>query len=417
MYKYNLRKLLVSLVFAVSAFAVQGQDGGIQFINQSWAAIKAEAAKSGKLIFLDAFTSWCGPCKLMAANVFPLKEVGAVYNRNFINAAIDMEKGEGLALSKAYQVHYYPTYLFINAKGEVVHKVVGQTAAADFIQYGLNALSPENNLHYLEANYRGNEGNFDFVIRYLKALNAAYEKDRCDTVALNFLMKQDQAFWLHPESWQLIREYVNDPTSTVFMYLLNHQQTFEHYFGDAAVKDKIYETYLKWPARYVQYPANGRPWLDEKGFNAFLNQLQGSNYARKQEVAGLSRLTVYFGLHNWKSYALTVDDMLEHGLLSLAYPASDKLYSYAENIKRFGTGESYALKRAVDWAKMLTEKATGLDAGKKAAYLELYASLLEASGNTTLANATRKKIDEQALKKEQMAAPFQMLKPAGAKNK
>jgi uncharacterized protein YyaL (SSP411 family) len=59
-----------------------------------------KAKKENKLIFVDAYASWCGPCKLMVKNIFPLKTVGDYYNSHFINAKIDMEKGEGIELAK-----------------------------------------------------------------------------------------------------------------------------------------------------------------------------------------------------------------------------------------------------------------------------------------------------------------------------
>ena len=42
------------------------------------ASAKAKAEK--KLIFLDAYTKWCGPCKMMARDVFPQEKVGAFMN-------------------------------------------------------------------------------------------------------------------------------------------------------------------------------------------------------------------------------------------------------------------------------------------------------------------------------------------------
>ena len=47
------------------------------------------------MIFLDAYASWCGPCKMLQKNVFTKKAVGDFYNSKFINVKMDMEKGEG----------------------------------------------------------------------------------------------------------------------------------------------------------------------------------------------------------------------------------------------------------------------------------------------------------------------------------
>ena len=92
-----LRTLLIcSLLFCASAsFA-----GGIDFLhNKNWKEILAQAKKENKLIFLDAYTSWCGPCKHMQSEVFTDMAVGYYFNKNFINVKMDMEEGEGLQLS------------------------------------------------------------------------------------------------------------------------------------------------------------------------------------------------------------------------------------------------------------------------------------------------------------------------------
>lgn len=73
---------------------------GIKFGKQSFAKTLEQAKKENKLIFLDAFASWCGPCKLLDKNVFPKKEVGDYFNANFLNLHIDMEKGEGIEIAK-----------------------------------------------------------------------------------------------------------------------------------------------------------------------------------------------------------------------------------------------------------------------------------------------------------------------------
>ncbi|MGO4709461.1 thioredoxin family protein [Chryseobacterium sp. 2TAF14] len=112
--------ILSFLFLAAIAFAQ-----GIKFEEGNFKSILAKAKKENKLVFIDAYAVWCGPCKLMVKNIFPLKPVGDYYNANFVNAKIDMEKGEGIDLAKKYNVKVFPTYLFINGDGEEVHRTIG----------------------------------------------------------------------------------------------------------------------------------------------------------------------------------------------------------------------------------------------------------------------------------------------------
>lgn len=85
---------------------------------------------------MDAYTTWCGPCRYMSANVFTDQSVAEYYNAHFINLKMDMERGEGPTLSRRYSVMGYPTLLFINSNGEVKKRVMGGKKAAEFIALG-----------------------------------------------------------------------------------------------------------------------------------------------------------------------------------------------------------------------------------------------------------------------------------------
>jgi thioredoxin 1 len=111
-------------------------ESGIQFTTISFQEALKLAKKEKKNIFLDAYASWCGPCKMLKRNVFTQQEVGDFFNKNFINMAIDMEQGEGPQLAQKYRVQAYPTLLFINDKGEVVGNAVGYHKAEDLIAVG-----------------------------------------------------------------------------------------------------------------------------------------------------------------------------------------------------------------------------------------------------------------------------------------
>jgi len=107
-----MKKILI-IALMLFAGSVSAQEG-IQFFQGSWNEALAKAKAENKLIFVDIYTSWCGPCKLMAKDIFPLRSVGEKFNKNFINYKIDAEKGEGIMVAKTYKVNAYPTYLFVN---------------------------------------------------------------------------------------------------------------------------------------------------------------------------------------------------------------------------------------------------------------------------------------------------------------
>ena len=93
-----------------------------------------KAAKENKLAFVDCYTTWCGPCKLLAKNTFPDKELGAYFNQKFVSIQIDMEKGEGPDLQKKYDVSAYPTLLILDKDGNMLHKLMGYRDAQTLLK-------------------------------------------------------------------------------------------------------------------------------------------------------------------------------------------------------------------------------------------------------------------------------------------
>lgn len=135
----QLLSLCLVVLFTASSFTPANDDeskAGIQFTSARWADILKKAKAENKLIFLDAYASWCGPCKMLQKNVFTQKTVGDYFNKKFINVKMDMEKGEGPALAQMYPLEAYPTLLFINGNGRVVKKAIGYMSADDLIGVG-----------------------------------------------------------------------------------------------------------------------------------------------------------------------------------------------------------------------------------------------------------------------------------------
>lgn len=134
--------LLLTTGLLTSGLA-NAQNNTIKFENGTWEEIKARSAKENKLIFLDAYASWCGICKRMEKNVFSNDTVADYFNSNFINAKIDMESGEGIAIAKQYDVNVYPNLLFIDGQGKIIHRAVGGLRSHELIELAKDAQNPD----------------------------------------------------------------------------------------------------------------------------------------------------------------------------------------------------------------------------------------------------------------------------------
>lgn len=144
-----MRKFLFifTLIFAASVSGmaqtqVAQTDNTFNFFHGSFDQALKDAGKQKKLIFVDAYTSWCGPCKMMSNTTFKDKTAGEFFTSRFVSMKIDMEKDAGgPEFARKYGVSAYPTLFFINAKGEVVHKILGYTDAVRLVEEAKKALA------------------------------------------------------------------------------------------------------------------------------------------------------------------------------------------------------------------------------------------------------------------------------------
>jgi len=143
---------------------------GIRFFTGSWNDVLAEAKKQNKPVFVDIYTDWCGPCKLMAKQAFPDAKVGEKFNANFISYQIDAEKGEGIELAKKYVVTAYPTSLYVSASGELIHRAIGYggiKGLMDEADKAIAAANDPNPLSVMEKQYEGGRRDAEFMKKYL----------------------------------------------------------------------------------------------------------------------------------------------------------------------------------------------------------------------------------------------------------
>ena len=129
--------LLVTLLaasFTESKESKNDGDTGIRFEKMTLAQAKKKAIETGKIIFIDCYTDWCGPCKRMAATAFKDDRVGKLYNSSFINLKVEMEKdADGPEIARMYQIKAYPTLLMIDGKGNLIKQAIGMQSADQLI--------------------------------------------------------------------------------------------------------------------------------------------------------------------------------------------------------------------------------------------------------------------------------------------
>lgn len=234
--------LLLALLVSGIVFGADAQNRSINFEDtQVWKQIVKKAKKEKKLIFVDCYTSWCGPCKMLAKDVFTQDSVADFYNENFVNAKFDMEKdADGVILKGQFGITAFPTLVFVDpVTQQVVHKMVGAGNADWLIAEGKFAKDPENNLNGLMKRYASGERAPQFLRRYLSALASAYMTEEKGKVASEYLNSLSGEEFVTKANWDLVMMYVSDPLSAPLKQVMFDREKFYEIAGKEVVDYKL----------------------------------------------------------------------------------------------------------------------------------------------------------------------------------
>ena len=195
----TMKKIILLLLFPIPLL-IQAQDTGVQFQHQaSWKEILAKAKAENKYIFMDCFTTWCGPCRYMSSTIFPLKEVGDFMNDKFISVAVQLDTTDkdndavkswyqdGHDIAQKYNIRAYPTYLVFDADGNPVHRFVGSSPAEEFISKIKTSLNPEMQYYTLLNQYKSGKKESTFLFNMAKAALEAYDMKNATKIADEYL--------------------------------------------------------------------------------------------------------------------------------------------------------------------------------------------------------------------------------------
>jgi thiol-disulfide isomerase/thioredoxin len=250
------KKIFLSLALT-GWMACPGWAQGIRFFEGTWEAALAEAKRLDRIIFVDAYAVWCGPCKKMAAEVFTDEGVGNFYNRNFLNVKLDAEKGEGLAFREKYPIAAFPTLFYIDYTGEVVQQVKGAQSIEAFLELGKKALSQIDRSQQFEAAYAGGERNPEFIFNYVRALNKSGKPST--KIANDYLRTQQEL--TTPFNLRFILEAAVSADSRIFDLLIEHRKAIASLESAELVKQKIEEACVATAQKAAAFSA--KSLLDE----------------------------------------------------------------------------------------------------------------------------------------------------------
>lgn len=372
-----MRSLFIVTILALfSVSSVQAQ--GIEFFHGTWEEALAEAKAQEKVIFVDAYTTWCGPCKRMAKNIFPLPDVGEFYNANCINLKINMETDEGLKFQKKYPVSAYPTFYFIDEKGEAIMNVKGGKSKEDFIQLAVTAVGKvDRSVDFVEA-YEKGDRDPELVYNYVKALNKAGKPTL--KIANEYLRSQEDV--TTPQNLKFIFEATTQADSRIFDLMVENRRAIESIYDKELVNTKIEKACRATLATAIEYTS-------EDLLKEAKEKMSEHHSALSKSFAYEADMKYYRAINEPEKYLDACEDCAKKEIRKDAARLHDLAASMLADFPKD--------KRVTSAAEGFAKKAVKKDANFK--YYNTYAEILHKNGKKEAALEAANKCLEMAKEK------------------
>ncbi|MCX6199871.1 MAG: thioredoxin domain-containing protein [Bacteroidetes bacterium] len=352
------QSLFILFVFLSSLNCQLSKADGIEFIHDKPFKEILEMAKAqNKLVFMDCYTAWCGPCKRLAAQVFPDSAVGEYFNANFVNTKFDMEKGEGVDLASKYQIRAYPTLLWIDGSGNVVHKIVGGLDVGGLLQNGKKAIDPTPGiLTGMKNKYANGNRDVNFLSDFLNTLVASEEK--YEDVFKEYLSKLAPTDFTDKKHAQTIFNLTRDLKSPGLGIIVKDKAYYTGIVGVEVFNKKINQI--------ATTAVSQAPHADDKALFDGAIQLIKTNKApdHDQKVLKLS-MDYYAHMNDWVNYDKYASLYVKKYAAKNAAELNDVAWTYFLNVSN-----EAQLQKASKWS------FTAINTDNKYTYNLTYAYLL-----------------------------------------
>lgn len=364
------RALLLLLVLPV--FAI-GQTG-IQFEHElSWKEIKAKAKAENKFVFVDGWTTWCGPCIYMAKNIFPQESVGIFFNQNFINVKMQLDTSakdddavkshyqDAHDLMTTYHINVFPTYLFFDPSGKLVHRGVGSSVEpSEFIAKAKDALNPETQYYTLLDQYKAGKKDTGFLRKLAYSAKETYDMPNATLVSKDYLATQKDLFTT--TNLDFVSEFTNSSKDAGFDFILKNATRYDAVKGAGASSKQIVAIIL----REEVYP---KVFTRDKSVPdwAILTASVNKKYPLYGQEAMLNGKVMYYkNMGDWNNFqGVVVDYMKRYGKNASAAQLNDFAWTVFENCR-----DMTCVKEALEWSKRSFQD------NNNPMYMDTYANIL-----------------------------------------
>lgn len=371
------------------------QEKGMQFEhNTSWEKVKSKAKVENKFIFVDCFTTWCGPCRWMSTNIFPQEKVGDFFNANFVNLKIQMDQtnsdsddvrfwyDEARRFEKDYAINAYPTFLIFSPEGELVHRIVGGGEADEFIAKAKAGLNPETQYVTLVRKFETNRNDVNLARNMALAAKENNDKKTLNKAIESFVNLMGVADVLTPANFELILSGVTSSNSVSYALIRDNKDKVNVLVQEMNLPSDANDILSLILMNELVMPKVYDETSLTLNFDKLQKEIEKAHPYVDMTIAILHGKTQYYIYRrNWKDYKDAVNEFVNSGDKRIS---PQMLNSFAWAVFENCADEA-CLQAALAWSKKSLEPA------EDAAFMDTYANLLYKSGDKENAIAWQEK--------------------------
>ena len=348
----------IFLLVGILSFYNSSISEELKFETGSWENVKALAQKSNKIIFLDAYTDWCGWCKVLDKETFTNKEVIDFINLNFIPVKYEMETGFGKTLAMKYRVRGFPSQLFFSPDGKLIYTSSGYMPPKAFIEMLTKAVDKNNHFDLKGVSDNLEPGFPDFYKSAFEKNGSDLKKFPTSEQVTAYLESRENLF--DEISWSVLSEFESNDKFNG--YFLENMDKYKELYGKASVGEKLYSViYRKFTPAVIE--------KSEEKLQDVLAMIDKYDPKNSEKNKNYYVSMFYEKTENWNKLSQIIDKKVNSGELT-----NEQINEYCWNIYE-KCNEQEVLQKAIIWIKPVIEKSPNY------MNLDTYAALLYKTKN------------------------------------
>ncbi|MFW5820780.1 MAG: thioredoxin family protein [Bacteroidota bacterium] len=344
--------LIVILFFVAIPGSVIGQIEFREILKEEdWNAAMEDARTGDKLVFLDIYATWCGPCKYLENNVYTDKALGEYYNENYINLKMDGESPFGAKMAHEYALTAYPTMYFLQPDEQIITMLVGVREANPLNSLGKTISENAERLIYYEENFNQGNLNANELKNYQQLLVKIEQTELANEVANRIIPSLTEEDILSPDFKNVVINSSTDMDGKVFSVVSENRDKLSETWSAQEI-DQLYSNIFN--ATLSKAISGKNEELLERIIDEFLPVYMGENSEQLSQGKFATRKLYFANTLNWETFEELVNKEFEE-----KHPGDDTfLYRQAYEVANEYNQSPEALSMAVTWM----EKANKINA-------------------------------------------------------